>query len=479
MFPKWSNYYASIQKERKMNLPKSGRVVIIDDKFEEALPLIRILSKDRVSVTFFSGREEELPLEPFRDIRIVFMDLVLEGVDIRNEKIIKSTIIGVVKKIVSKENGPFILVIWTKHSELTEKIQETLKEEGYYILVVDLEKHEFFEWENEKWLFKESKIEELHKEIEVRLNRIDIFKVFIGWENLAHNAASITVDEVSKLAEYNDQWNEEIKKIFYNLAKAWAGKKINELEDKEKIRSALYTFHQIFSDIFEKELQQMNLENVTLEDGDIDNLTKGKINSQILLDKSSNNNIYPGNIYNLEDFPSLKEMIKKESVIKDTINWESLKNIYNKNYKDSNISKNKFNQEFVKVATQKAKLVYLEVTPICDFIQSKMTFNRLVLGVIYPFQLMFTINDNKIELEILDKRESLIKQRTEFLYITPLFEYQNGFYFIAFDLRYFTSIPPDLIKDKSPIFRLRKELLSDIQIKLSSHINRTGVLYLD
>jgi len=47
------------------------------------------------------------------------------------------------------------------------------------------------------------------------------------------------------------------------------------------------------------------------------------------------------------------------------------------------------------------------------------------------------------------------------------------------DFRYFTSVKADELKGKNVLFRIRKELLSDIQIKLSSHINRTGVLYLE
>lgn len=218
---------------------------------------------------------------------------------------------------------------------------------------------------------------------------------------------------------------------------------------------------------------------MTVGEGVIENLAKGKINSRILLDMNTNKTAYPGNIYRLEDLPSLESIIEKEKVIKDAINWDTLKHIYNKNYKDSGLSRSKFNQELVKTITSRAEFVCMEITPICDFIQSKMALNRLVLGTIYPVRLSFAIDDREIKLEIMDRREPLIKQRTEFLYITPFFEYRYEFYFIVFDFHYFTSITSELIKDKSPVFRLRKELLSDIQVKLSSHINRTGVLSLD
>ena len=151
-------------------------MVIIDDKFEEALPLFRILSKDRVAVTFFSGRIEELPPEPFRDVRMVFLDIVLEGLEGADDKTRISTLVNVINKVVSKENGPFILVIWTKHPEFIQNIQKALKEAGFYFLIVDLEKYKFFESKDEGWLFSEDRIEELHREIENKLKKNRYFQ---------------------------------------------------------------------------------------------------------------------------------------------------------------------------------------------------------------------------------------------------------------------------------------------------------------
>ena len=422
-----------------MNLPKSGRVVIIDDKFEEALPLIHILSKDRVAVTFFSGRIEELPPEPFRDVRVVFLDVVLEEVQGQDNKTIVSKLIGVTRKIVSRENGPFILVIWTKHPELIKGLQKTLKEEGFYILIVDLEKHKFFEWKDGKWLFSEDKIEELHKEIEDKVNRIDIFRVFVDWENLAHDAASITVNEVSKLAEYNDQWNREIKKIFYNLAKAWAGKNIENMENKERIKSALYVFHQVFADIFERKLQDKELKDIVLEEGDISDETKGKINSRIIL-AAEEREIYPGNVY--EDEPMEREFIK---------------GILNENIEDR-----------LNSIIQNSIPVFVDVTPVCDFVQQKIRMSRMVKGALIPG----SINSD----ENIWKK---IKKNAAFIYVSPVIHYKGENYKMVLDFRYFTSREPDKLDSGKILFRIRKEMLSDIQIRLSSHVNRVGVLFIE
>ena len=113
-----------------MNLPESGRVIVIDDSAEEGLPLIKVLSRYRISTTYFTGEITELPSEPFNDVRIIFLDLVLGGMTGRDEKTILSTLISVIKKIVHTNNGPFIIVLWTKHNEYIDGFKNILRGEN-------------------------------------------------------------------------------------------------------------------------------------------------------------------------------------------------------------------------------------------------------------------------------------------------------------------------------------------------------------
>jgi len=56
----------------------------------------------------------------------------------------------------------------------------------------------------------------------------------------------------------------------------------------------------------------------------------------------------------------------------------------------------------------------------------------------------------------------------------------NDNYFLLLDFRFFTSIGKDEINDSvQPLFRIRQNLLTEIQSKLSHHINRQGLLYLE
>jgi hypothetical protein len=72
-----------------MNLPGNGSVVVIDDKHEEALPLLKVLSKNQVPVTYFMGGDpDELPVHPLTDIRLLFLDINLVATS--SEKTIRS-----------------------------------------------------------------------------------------------------------------------------------------------------------------------------------------------------------------------------------------------------------------------------------------------------------------------------------------------------------------------------------------------------
>src|SRR4030042_3927052 len=122
-----------------MNIPENGRVVIIDDKVkEEGLPLIKALTRINVPTIYFTGKLEELPGEPLKGIRVVFLDIVL-GTDGQSAKTQVSTAVNVLKRIIDINNGPYLLIAWTKNKEHLENIKDALSDRPP-ICVLDLEK---------------------------------------------------------------------------------------------------------------------------------------------------------------------------------------------------------------------------------------------------------------------------------------------------------------------------------------------------
>lgn len=429
-----------------MNLPESGRVIIIDDKFNEIETLIKVLSKYRVAVTYFTGRKEELPENPFSDVRIVFLDVQLEGVTLKEEKTVRSVVVGVISRIIDSKNGPFILAIWTKHPEVIEPIKKTLLEEGYQPIPFDIQKSDFFESDGKPKIEDTEMFDSLNKKLHETLKDLGIFNIFLLWENITHNSASSTVNSFSQLVKFDDSntWNNEMLTIFYNLAKAWAGKTLDINKPVEIIKNALFTFKGIFEDDLEEEIY--NIQPSSINKFGTENVNEeiiGKLNTSLLLDTTTRSEVYPGNIYEEEQDA---EIIKDILNVNDNDPLVSIKNI--------------------------SKVVSLEVSPLCDFVQKKMRKSRLLKGVILPEKIPC---GNGSTFNIWNK----IKQKAAYIYTSPVFYYSNQLYKIVFDFRYFSSVPITEIQNKSPVFRLRKEILTDIQIKLASHISRTGVLYLE
>jgi hypothetical protein len=123
--------------------------------------------------------------------------------------------------------------------------------------------------------------------------------------------------------------------------------------------------------------------------------------------------------------------------------------------KDFNRIKEDIKKSWIQVATI--------VTPICDYVQKEnKIYDRIVKGVFIPIEFKDFIDD-----------------RSEAIFTFPFpINYLNREYAMVLDFRYFSTT--DLQKENvKPLFRIRQELLAEIQSKLARHINRQGILFLD
>ncbi len=110
-----------------MNIPENGRVVVIDDIIEEGLPLVISLAKQNIPVIYFSGKKEELPVKPLTGIRVVFLDIVL-GTDGQSPKTQIAAASRIFQSIIDANNGPYLLIAWTKHDEHIDNIKNELSD---------------------------------------------------------------------------------------------------------------------------------------------------------------------------------------------------------------------------------------------------------------------------------------------------------------------------------------------------------------
>ncbi|OGU55943.1 MAG: hypothetical protein A2X64_08945 [Ignavibacteria bacterium GWF2_33_9] len=467
-----------------MILPDSGKIIIIDDNVEQALPLIQLLSKKKIPVIYYNNDKDFYPSDCIDNIRIIFLDLQLTANT--DEKTIVSLAKQLLNKLVNNNNPLYLLIVWSlKEKNYPDLITElnTLPNKPAYILT--LNKADYFNQQNIntfneekfiktiqddikiagdfdvlkllsqtlkenlnkfeintpqlKYILKDDVISLIEKKLKEELEKAGMFQLFIIWENLVNNAAGNIVNQFSGFYPFDDNWNKNISAVFYNLAKAYSGKTLDEKDKNEIIKNSLFTFNATFID---------NLENLILNSKDltdcsinfdvseIPNEVKSKINSKILLIENiaSIENVIPGLIFKIEDSK------KKQNLVEYILNVKP--------------------EDKQKVITETI-LIECEISPICDYIQDKKKYNRFLTGILCPAEFK----------KFIKTADYLYKSNMELFLIGKIF-------ILIFDYRLLHTSENSAELPGEKICVLRKEIFNEIQSGLVKHINRYGVLYL-
>ena len=163
-----------------MLISESGRIVLIDDKSDEIEPVLTTLGKHGIPYMCFNGTPETLPDQPLKGIRFIFLDIELRGMEGQPDKTKASGAVARLKKIVSKDNGPYVIIFWTAHREIIDTVLDNCKTEGISpIAWRDLQKPVDGKYDIDK-------ITERLREI---LGEIEAFQLYVEWENTVNNAS--------------------------------------------------------------------------------------------------------------------------------------------------------------------------------------------------------------------------------------------------------------------------------------------------
>lgn len=423
-----------------MNIPENGRIVIIDDEIEEALPLIKVLSNNGVSARLFTGHLDSLPKEQLSDIRVVFLDLKLTPST--NEAIVISKLSGILKKTISESNGPYILILWSKHeadyrNQLNALFGDALQSLRPVFLLT-LEKSTYLRTNKRgERSFVPNALRLIEKRLRAELTKIGGLHLIILWENLVHKAAGETVTNVSSLYPINDDWNNRIADVFHAFAQAQVGKQLHSDDIATFAQNSLLTHNAVFADVLEKNIRQQKFSDLELDISDKDptlgRAERARLNTHLLIMREKDTtNPSPGNVYKLRG--NRYKLKTKELFQGDNGAYNAL--------------------------LGSLKYVVMEVSPSCDFAQDKWRMNRLLPGVIWPAD------------------SSARVKKAEYIYRTPELELENAVFVVVFDLRYLTSTRLSEFKAKKPAYRFRSTLLNDLQQKISYHIARSGIVNL-
>lgn len=515
-----------------MILPETGSVVIIDDKANQAIPILKALSKKGISATWYPGTsEDDLPSQPSQIIRLAIVDLQLIEGD-NDGHTIATRLVNILQRLIALDNGPYMLLIWSlKDSLYGDDLKREITREQNGIIpscIISLDKSSCIKRKEElggkelselvakelksgfddedielikasienNWVPNEESeyealpnaVSTIENAISEELKKAGVFHLFVIWENLIKKSASGTVNDIAKTINQDENWESNMRDVFRRMAVARIGR--NEADNETLLKESILTLIQSFTDKLEAKVkieefpnyisldgnkliqlpsdndnyQLVLLENSLaifknetnfLEAGDFSRLEKkvtqlaespDKVNCNLLIDNyraiplslnnslhletSPTNDLLPGNIFEI----NITDRAKKVEYLKT----------YFKNLDDGDVDKIQF--------------IELEISPICDYAQKKWKKSRLISGIIYP-----------AEFDVIKK--------DHFYPVEPIFFLDSTNCKIVFDCHLFKALDIDIVERRDVKYRLKRELLLDIIAKVSSHVNRPGISF--
>jgi hypothetical protein len=444
-------------------LPINGRVAIIDDQINQARPIMQELSKRKIPFAYYDGNPENLPTqEEDNNLRVLFLDINLIDNAVHPVKTLYPVVFANVDRIVSAKNFPYILICWSRnrdeYKEIIEKLYNDLPNKKP-IASIQMIKSDFFSLDGEKTENYDQNIEGLFKQIADALTTHVTFNNLLMWENHIHKAIDNALSESLSIIE-ND-WDASANWIFTKWSFASAGKNYNSYTPLEKAKAAYHTLNHFLYENIENEIERGIVSNIRFEEDKSDrDFSLAKFNEKLLFSFVSTKAKEAGRIViTPEDYSEFKDMLSFAITGEDEELKEILRVI------ESIDEKKKAKNNYYKIVRGKIRndwdIFKLVINPVCDFAQNKVKRNRVIPGIFIKKQYRSLINNN-----------------TDSLYVSPIFYYtrKQSEYFFILDFRYFTSEKDD--EGESSV-KLKQQVLSEILSKLSRHINRQGLLFVE
>lgn len=429
-----------------MELPNSGRVVIIDDRREEIEPLIDVLSQRNIPLLYFDGAPASFPDKPMNGIRIIFLDLCMYGLFEVEE--VTSNATNIISKTISDKNGPFLLIIWSTTGDAYIKtLKEKLSKQGINPeVIISLSKGEYFttktsaiaqslqdisdsidkskidseEKENllkklrelmfssgntDEKEFVKAGYEKLSKAIDEAIIKAGILSLFVAWENAIQKSTRVLVSNVYSVVSSALEPEERLKAIANSLAYKWFDKyRYYDASPEQKLQAAVSELNDFFSYFYESETRNIADDiSVKFEEGNKDALDnyKAKINTWKLI-RFNGKNETPGGVF-IDKEHSFNIIAFASAPKEDTIN---------------------------SIKTQLEGLsileyIYMNINGECEHTQNKTHFMKTVPGII--------VEEQAYHIALSKKLRERIEDTDNFSVLGP-FEYQKKVCRIIFSL---------------------------------------------
>ncbi len=404
---------------------------IVDDNYNDAWPMIRILSSNGISVVYYSGDLEDLPDSPPGGIRVLFLDLWLN--DAMELKTRISKLINVLKKLIGKENGPYLIIVWTSHKEdlrnLKKAIDANASDFMKPIECISIDKQKVKEGPG----YNTSKILE---RIKNAIRKHPALEFLMSWELFSLESVRRTTNLLTSEKGNSD---EDVRCLIQGLARSEVGDKASEDPSLATV-SSVFVLNKILLDELDSnassgKFQLNNISEPCTGTNGMDDTARETFNRKLNIRLSTSESTHPGNLFAIDG-----ETVQQAQ-------WDIPDMHLEKGHTCTNTK------------------VLVEVSPLCDYSNGKMEVLRFLPGYLFESD------------EGSGKPKFKNNGQTGYIYCSNPFRLEGSkSFWLSLNMRYFfTSDRSILDKLVKPKFTIRETMLIDIQHRLANHISRVGV----
>ena len=444
---------------------RTARALVVDDVFEEAHPVLLALSRLGIGSVYLNGDVELLgDNEPFRGIRLAFVDMDLQGADGVPDEDLGRQAATYLARAVSHDNGVLAVLVWTKHAAAAHaffsEVRSILPKTAVLELGIEQKPADPDSFDDA--------VSVIVKSVSEQLQRAPGVHLLWEWEELTHQAATTTSENLIDVVRNGPKIDLSSPANVSSGLCASLGLLAAAARDR-KARTGIEAAGHAFSalvPILEDAADHPVGHPDSINEPELADLLAIATNSNALNDRSPDRRarygrlnrmvhiarphpkapLLPGNVYEIDDELDRQLVIDQDRLFTSLVGAS---------YKGD-------------AGEIEPKIVIAEVTPACDYAQEKVETPRVLGGALIPTRRLKNVPSDHL----------YIYKDFGVFHFDDGGDYavSSGTYHFALNARFLTGLSPESVEGRTPLFRIRQNTLVDIQAWLARHGNRPGVI---
>ena len=443
---------------------QTARALVVDDDLAEAQPVLLALARLGMGAAYLNGDLDLLPPnEPFRGIRLAFVDMSLQGDATAPPEDFGRQAGEYLAKALSQHNGMLAVLAWTKHPEAAEAFYAELRARLPDSAVLDI-------GVESKPLPGDERAAEnkILSRIKDWLDEAPGLRLLWEWEQITHEAATATTEDLLEVAGKGPRMNlSDTRSVSSGLISTLALLSSAAADrppetDIEAVRHAFSALVPILEDRAEHASERIG----SIREGDVPDLLvaaknshlrgtrtplqrvrEARLNRMVHVSRRLGHPLLPGNVYQICDEFAEVLPFDADQVI-DSI---------------PAASKDQVPEGIHPIP------VIAEVSPACDYANDKVGVPRVLGGAVYPEEWL----KKKLPSDAYIYGQKFGLLRFDEGEVAGL---AAGVFHLAFNARFLAGVPAESLAKGPPLFRIRQNTLVDLQAWLAAYGSRPGVI---